>query len=286
MLFLLFPSFLSAQALTFSSAADLGRLEGVITEPFVLTNLAYQSDVVFAQDEFLYVVDLPVGKAMGVNQIAKGIRHLFEKNKFELITLHIEPEEGGKALNFELEGWWTFDKLKISGVWVNKDWYKQYYLMESGDPFDPQKHNHSVQRIKELSRQDGFFNVHTNTTCDFDDDTKSVRVNLALHRGARFAIDKVDLQVKGDLDGAEKKRMQDQLTKKFARPLHRTKYAKTMLKEQAQALKKYLAYCGYLHVSIKLTEKINYEASKVNLSWYVEIHKKKSFVFFGNSFFS
>ncbi len=285
-LIILFSYSLGAEPLVFERVADCERLKTDIVQPYTLTHLSYKSDVVFPSHEFLYLVDLPLGSLVDADSLGRAIRHLFEKNKFEKIIVHTDDYEGGKKLIFELQGWWTFEKLKISGVWVHKDWYKQYYLMESGDPFDVKKHKHSVKKIKELSRADGFFNVETQTTFDYDDTTKSVRVNLALHRGKRFSIDMVDLKVKGDLDDIEKKTIQAQLIKKFARPLHRAKYSKTMLKDQAHAIKKYLAYCGFLHVSVSLDEKISTAHETVNITWKLTIHKKKAFVFFGNRYFS
>src|SRR5690606_35996769 len=64
------------------------------------------------------------------------------------------------------------------------------------------------------------------------------------------------------------------------------KYKKETIDREALSLKGHLDRRGFLQVSLELQELKHKHARKVDLLWKITLHHKRSFVFFGNSFFS
>ncbi len=282
-------SFVQAHTVTVSSIAEIDRLEQLIAEPFLLKNLTYRSDVIFPKEEFCYLVDLSIGQEVTRDDLRRALTYLFEKNVFKSIVLNIEDEETkGKRIHFDLTGLWRFEKLKVSGIWVGKEWYKQYYLMDPGDPFDIDKHKHSMGKIKQVCKKDGFFNVSTKSSFSYDKETKSVTVHTVIKRGTRFFVRDVRLVMNAGegVDRDECDQIERQIYKKFIRPLCNTRYAKSSIEHQARAMKQFLAHRGFLPVAIDLIENISWKNHAVRLVWQVNVRKKRTFVFFGNRFFS
>lgn len=287
-IFCSFFQLLSAETFSFRSSKDTALLHSLISEPFTLTDLSYESDVSFSFDEFHYLLSLKIGEQVTAQKLAQGVNYLFHKNLFEQIDLLIEDEEEGKKLQFKLNGFWRFEKIKVSGVWVGKEWYKRHYLMEPGDRFDNDKHEHSMQKIKENCREGGFFNITTESSFSYNKKTKGVTVATKISRGKRFSIGTVGVSVQADdaVTETERLSLQRQLEKKLMRSLRHSKYAKKLLDDQACDFKRYLAQRGFLHVSINLHEELFKERHAVDLAWTINVRKKRDFVFFGNRFFS
>ncbi len=272
----------------FCSVKEAGTLSADLSEPFTLSNLSYESDVPFSQQELEYLTELKVGEQVSASNLEKAISYLFQKNLFEDIALLILNELAGKRVHFKLRGMWRFEKLKVSGVWVGKEWYKQHYLLEPGDRFDREKHYHSMTKIKQACMQNGYFNVSTGSSFSYNKRTKGVTVHAEIHADKRFVIRKNEVKVYADkkVSPAERMLLEKKLTKKLSRSLTHTKYSKKAIEQQARQLKQDLAHKGFLHLSIDLHEDLFRERHNVQLTWRINIRKKREFVFFGNRFFS
>ena len=281
-----FP-FLS-QSITVTKTVTKSELAELLPKEAFLEHVSCASDTLLSHKEFHDITDLHSGMSLTPNLLHKAIKNLFKKNKFKEISIFRTDLKDGIELRFDITGLWTFQTLKVSGVWVGKDWYKQYYLMEPGDSFDLEKHNHSMKKIRDVCARDGFFNVHTKSSLTRDHKTKSIKVHTELSKDTRFRIKEISLQLHAD--GSITKEMiatlEKQIYKKYLRNLHNAKYAKTVLEEQAKSIKQFLAHAGFLDVSIELIESIYKKEKKISLHWHINVHKKRTFVFFGNRFFS
>jgi translocation and assembly module TamA len=280
---------LQAEMITLDAPPSLERITQLIPQPITVDAATFDSDVLFSQEEFFDLTQLRAGATVDAVQIQQGLLHLFHKNKFHEIALDLKEGENGHAsLHYIFTGLWTFQQLKITGIWVGKDWYRQYYLMESGDPFDETKHAHSMQKIKDSCKKNGFFNIQTESTLSRDDATKSVVVNAKVIHGNRFTIKNATLHLVADESVApqELQQLEKLICKKYIRPLRNRKYAQEQLQEYARALKKFLAHQGFLNVSIELTEEVVSADHVINVTWHVDVHKKRTFIFFGNHFFT
>jgi len=329
-------------------------LQDAVQEEFVVQDVDYTSDIAFEEKEFFYLIGFKRGDRVGYSQLQKAVTCLVKKNKFEKITLSIclpkrQPQslcslallgrqhknvgdlsseaftktEGGavsqgKKLHFGLTGFWTFRKIKVSGILVGRYEYSKYYLIEPGDPFDLKKHEHSLEKIKAILKEQGYFQGGLTAKITRDRNTKSVDVELVFNRGPKFSIGDVKFETKppapsscakvsGDRSsnflrpfdlqsrqgGPAKARIdtgleyiENKLYDAFENKFAKKSYSKSLINRETRGLKRYLSKKGFLHVDIELLEKVDYQAKKVNLAFKLILHSKKEFIFFGNSFFT
>jgi outer membrane protein assembly factor BamA len=272
----------------FTAVDQIDVLRDAITEPFLLTHLSYKSDSTLSRKEFEYLTELTAGKEVSSDDVCRALSYLFQKKSFDAITLTLSDQDKGKKVQFNMHGFWRFDGIKISGVWVGKEWYKQFYLMEPGDPFDTEKHLHSVQKMKEACKEDGFFDVTAQSSFDRSELNKTVRVHTTINRGKRFAVRKIAVALIMD-DGTserEKKLLQKQVEKQLARGFLHKKYSKKSIEQQRQELKAFLAQKGYSQASCLVQEDLFHGRHAMLLHWTIDVRKKRAFLFEGNRFFS
>ncbi|EKD48691.1 MAG: surface antigen [uncultured bacterium] len=272
----------------FTAAAQAQVVRDAFIEPFVLADVSYHADGVLSASEFHALTALSTGQQITADDLYRAVSYLFQKNCFDTITLAVNDSGNGKKVHFTLHGFWRLEKIKVSGVWVGKEWYKQFYLMEPGDAFDKDKHNHSMQKMKAACKQDGFFNVTTSSSCIRNPQTKGVTVQAIITRGGRFSIRKNSVELKADqqIDAQEMRALQLHIEKKIARVLLHAKYSKRIVEDLAKELKEFLAHKGFLQVSIDLKEDLFRTRREVFLTWQIDLRKKRDFVFVGNHFFT
>jgi len=272
-----------------ANVGDHGHiLDHAITHSFVLDAITFQSDVYMSKGEFDYLVDLPQGSTVSVAQIKKAVSYLFKKNKFEKIIVTLTPGAQGYAITMQLVGFWTFKKLKFDGMMIGKENYRHYYTMESGDPFDKSKHELCLSKIRDAFKSEGYFNALVDSHCSYDNDTKQVVVHCALHRKEKFNIDSACIEIKGDasMTTVEHDDLVVYIQKNFIKRVNRGSYSKDYLNKETQNLKMALSKKGFIYVTINLREQVNYTTKKIDLVFSLDVHHKKEFVFFGNSFFT
>lgn len=263
------------------------QLEEFIPEPFFLERLTFESDVYMQTSEFFYLMDIHEGCMVDAATLERGLSYIRRKNKFESIQLTLSSGTDGKNLHAKLTGFWSFHKLKISGILVGRDAYRRYYQIEPGAPYDDQQHQESLSKIKDAFWQDGFFNGVVEDTLSYDYQTKSVSTKLVLSKESRFVIGSVGLQLHGSpvMKGEELDFVRAKLEKQFLHNLSRKGYSRSMLNEETKQMKHYLLRHGYLHVSIELEESIDHQKEVVDLMFDITLHHKREFVFFWKSFF-
>lgn len=256
-------------------------------KPFILADYSYDSDITLGRKEFEYLTDFKKGITIDAQLLSRAVSYLFAKDCFSSIAVLITDVDGGKKLHMTLTGSWRFEKLKVGGVLVGREWYRHYYVMDPGDTFDEDKHAHSLKKILEASYKDGFFNTKINTDYSKNPINKTIVVQLTIKRGSRFSIGEVGLQLNAHATtlSHEQEYLKEQLSKRFIHHRH-VSYAKSALETQASAIRTYLSHRGYLLASIDLEEKINRANGMVDITWHIDLGKKRNFVFFGAQFFS
>jgi len=263
------------------------KVERMFNKPFVLERLTFDSDVHLEKEEFLYLVDLREGAFVGASEIKNALSYLIKKNIFREIGIRVSQGVNGKWLHFELRGAWAFQRVKISGILWGKDIYRQYYLMDSGDLFDEDKHKHALKKIKEVLHDEGYFNNRVISSFTYDYDTKAITVNLYIKRGNRFRIETVGLAIQTeDETMSDYSFLSNRLHKKFLRQLMHCFYEKDILNEQAKMITSYLTREGFLSTTITLKERLDTVNQRIHINWTIDIQHKRRFIFFGNRFFS
>jgi outer membrane protein assembly factor BamA len=254
---------------------------------FTVNHIAYNADVCLQKAEFDYLVDIKNGDCVSSDLLFKSVVYLIKKQKFETIVVTAVPVGDTYNLFFDLTAFWTFRKLKFKGIFVGKEHYRQFYLMECGERFDKKKHADSIQKIKESFKKDGYFKASVRSHFSYDNKTKEVIVNLDLKKGPRFFIGSVDVKIQTTLlNDHEKAKLNRVIYKTFVHRLIKNYYIRDVINAETQELKHMLAKSGYLHVDIELDEKLSYSNRRVDLRFTIHLHYKKKFFFSGNRFFS
>ena len=269
-------------------AIDQQQLQCIWEGERVIERLTFDSDVYLEKDELLYLLDFEEGDSIDTQDIVKAIGYLRMKQKFKEIYLQITEGVHGKWFHITLIGFWTFRTLKIKGILRGKDLYRQCYVMESGDQFDATKHNHSLEKIRSILHEEGYFKSAVTSSFFYDHETKSVDVTFNIHRGNRFRIGKIDIELKSEEQTLieELSCLKKQIHKRFFRCLFGNYYTKTLLNDCTRAINRYLSQKVFLHVVIELHEQLNRARKRVYLCFSIDLHHKRSFIFFGNRFFS
>ncbi len=269
-----------------SSQLWFDTLEASIKQPLLVKNVTFDSDVLLQKEEFDYLVSIPKGSYVTIEQIKKACSYLKKKNKFETITLTITQSADGAEVHFDLIGLWTFGKVRFQGSFGNKEMYRQQYVGESGNIFDIQRHTYSVKQVEDALKRDGYCKAHVGDYLDYDHQTKTVNATLILTPGLRFIVDQILFEEQNDSNKISHDGLLKKIDRIFSSKIIRSYYSKTMINKEAQRLKDYLYKKGFLNASIELHESIDYQTQKVALRFIIKFDAKRTFIFFGNHFFS
>lgn len=257
--------------------------------PFTITAASCLCDVFFEQDEFLYLTELRPQSICTAERLREAIEHLIKKNRFSNITVHIRQDgKGNGSINVECVAFWTFSRVKIHGLILGKDTYKQLYRMEPGDPFDEQIHQASLARMEEELKCKGFFDANVTSTYKRDLKTKSIKVAVTINRGPSFSMLALPVVLRADkglresvIDG-----LKAHLEKQYTKSLSHTPYQKKNLTTVALSIKKYLFSQGFLEPKIELQERIIPAQKLVKLCFVITLGAQRRFTFLGNTFFT
>lgn len=250
----------------------------------LIDNIAYTSDVILTEAEFFYLVDIPRQSVVTKDQIIQAIFYLLRKNKFETITVSLQSAVSGHTLHFDLVSYWTLGKIKLHGFMLGKERYRYLYAIESGEQFDQQKHNYSLEQMYAAFKQEGYYNISIDDRLSYDDAIKEVTVHLTFKRGKIFKIRDVEVHMNHELqekNGALEREVCTRLQR-----LHGIHYQRQQLNEAVSHVKYFLLEEGYLQSTIELEERFDKERSKVDLSFFIDLGPRKEFIFTGNSHFS
>ena len=271
---------------------DQDDYEHIITNavdaPFLLHKVAYASDVIFDRAEFEYLVDFKPHSQVSAELLKKAVGYLIKKDKFQKIELCFSSTDVGVLLLFKLTGFWTLERVTFRGALIGKDRFRQYYGIESGERFDNDKHIRSVEHIKQALALDGYFQATVVDTLVRIEKTKSIVAKIALSKGPRFSIDRVEVDYTrapqvSEHDGQS---LCTKVKKFLTKKLKGSAYNKKHIEDDIQALKRYLSQKGFMYVSAEVTHTINQESNTVTLTCMLELHHKREFIFLGNHYFS
>ncbi len=230
-------------------------------------------------------------KQMGVfKDIVVKICHQFDSKTATNITREQPPEKQYmKKYDFEfhLTKHAIFSQLTITGPLRSKERYKNAYLIDIGDVFDIQKHNHSLQAIHKIFHEQGYFQAQIIDNMIKNPHNASIAVKLSLKKGARFTINKIDCTVDGTdhISQTDTQKTCQKITDLCTTKLHTKPYSHDLIKSIRHKIKSLLEHKGFMIFNIAVQEKVCIENQTIDLSVHITIDRKKEFIFLGNSFF-
>ena len=164
---------------------DLDSIKGL---PFLVSQLSFTSDFLIERQELEYLTDLHDNCIVSTSSIKRAVYYLKQKNKFKSVTFECIKEGEKYILLVDVTSCWTFSKVVFKGLLRGNDAYRNYYTLESGDPFDINKHRHSIEKIQQSFKDDGYYNCIVADYLAYDYPSKSVKVVVVLNPGLCFIL--------------------------------------------------------------------------------------------------
>lgn len=262
-----------------SSFLSLEEIQQSIPEPILVETFTLDANAYLDAQELCYLLGFKEGDLITAAQFKQAVDHLQLKHRFEHVGVTITSGVLGKHIHLVLRSFWALDRLRIHGWLRGKEKYRALYLIGFGEKFDESKHAHSIKKIQDTLRADGFFNAQVTSEFSYDYHLRTISVDLTVKKGKLFSIGKVNLKV-ANFD------LQKKLYKTFLKPLKRRTYSKAYVQEQMRAIKEYLSDAGYLSVELRFDEEIHHANQVIDINVSIEFAGKRAIVFFGNHFFS
>lgn len=258
-----------------------------LPETFFIDNFLIEADVPISEKEFGHLFNSKKNSLVSRHDLELGILLSQKKNKFEKIEITLTPTLLGYMLHVELHGHWTFYKIKIHGFLLNKDQFASYYSLEPGQRFDLDKHQESLEHIKNILRTDGYFNADIKEDLVFDDREKSICVHLTIDRKSQFRIGGIEIAPRSENVGVhELQLLKEKMVKHLASTLQGSYYNKNNVHQEIKLMKLFLRKKGFIASELRMNEEIIHDQSLVDICLNLHIAKQKKFTFFGNHFFS
>src|SRR5438477_2567657 len=108
---------------------------------------------------------------------------------------------------------------------------------------------------------------------------------MYIKKSQRFKCGSISVEIMGD-NNREYDNLKQHITQRLSHNLMFQKYKKETINREAVSLKTYLSRKGFLQTGLSLEEYKNKKTHTVDLKWNITVHQKRSFMFYGNQFFS
>ena len=164
------------------------KFKDFLPEKFVVCNVEYQSDVDLDSHELDYLVDLQCDQSYKVSDLCNALFYLQQSQKFESINLKIRSQSDGYHVLFDLVKNKIVSRVAVSGLLRGKQQIKNHYLIELGQCFDQQKHQHCLDQMMRYLQDRGYFNAKITDDVDVDSETKAVKIWFKINKSWRFKI--------------------------------------------------------------------------------------------------
>ncbi len=277
-------------SVTVDFSADRSKIRELLSlfpESFKVDTLRFETDVSMEIHEQNYLLGFTQGDLVTQQQLVEACLHIKMKNKFSRAELHLHRCKGENELTIKLESIWTFKKVIVQGLLRGAEKYRNLYVLEFGEQFDREKHEHSLEKINDALKADGFFKGRVVDYLNYDNKTKTIIVTLVIDSGYEFIISDVQLNFLASTEGDQiSERFQKKVRDLFVPRLDGQCYTQELVTQQKKFLKQYFAKKGFLNARITVNKQLQLDQETVALEFTITLNQKKMITFFGNHFFS
>ena len=266
----------------------LSRETGLNPEQkFFVEKITYNSDVPFTKEEFFYLTDLKEKEKektkITLNDIARAYNNLRLKNRFHDINFDVYKAPrgpmGAKNIHVKLTANWIFKDIKIQGIWFGKHRYKNLYLHHPGDIFDISLHEESIEAIKKLLHDQGYFNASVLDEITYNKKDKTILVSIKIKAKKQFRIGSAQFLFTGGQDSRD---IEIKLQKIFYKNFANRYFSKKLINKFKEQVKSSITRTCALKISLRAKSR----PRKINLVIKTHLEPKLLFKFKGCNFFS
>ncbi|NBX78274.1 hypothetical protein EBQ93_02815 [bacterium] len=254
----------------------------------LVVGVEYTQQLPIDEQEFMYLLGFDVQDFITEKQLSDAWYYINQKERFFIESIELYASDRGYILHFTFTFPYTLHSVHIHGLFSGKDYYKNAYLLQVGQPFNDQAHMHSVKDIETLLYDQGYCKAVVQQKVIFNERAKTVQAHVYIHRGPQYKVrdTKVQLHHNGlqphELEEIEKK------IKHIFYPItwFAKIYNKRFVRSAEKKLHNYLYKQGFGDAQVQLYPVLHDDDHTVNFIVDVSLPKKQQMVFFGNHFFS
>jgi len=279
------------------------RIKELFVVPQFLEEMTFNADICMQPEEFFYLVDIQKNSFVTADEIIHSLWYLFKKNIFSTITIFIKSShdnlvQNGMRLHFDLKSFLTLGRIKIRGIFTNKQAFQHCYGIDRGDRFDVDRHERSLEKMRVLCRNEGYFNALVTAAFSHTLFFHQINPTITINKGKQFSIESIFVEVQSDglvsnraigdslMAGEQKAYLEKKIYRIFLKRLLHKKYNKKFLESIVVEMQKYLSDEGYEATTITFDEQLDIGNASMRLNWHIGVQHKYTSIFWGNSFFS
>lgn len=259
-----------------------------LPDPINIVRCDITTDIALSTYELEYLIGKIENATISHTTLQTLCVNVAKKHKFQTITFSIKSEAGKQVLYISLEGFWTFRKLKIDGPMIGKDQFRQFYGIDTAEPFDIEKHQFYINHLKKVLRDEGFFSARVLDALDYCKDDKTIIVYIYIDPGTQYIIKKSCpvISCHETLMTVNLKRLEKKIYDKFTAIMSGEYYTQAYVEKKVQDIEDYLYKKGFFDAKVKPTMTLEPQRGEVFISYTVTISEYRECVFVGNRFFS
>ncbi len=264
------------------------EIEEKLPESLIIRELLYEIDGTYKVSDISCLLGLVSGVVIQKQEILTALFYARQLGVFQSIVMECSQIESGiYDITFKLKQATLVDYVKVQGFLRNKQKIKNLYIVDQGEMFDQQKHQHSLENMKNYFKNQGYLQAKIYDSVLAKSDSKRVVVSCDFALGNRFTINKVLTEVNyiGSLDFVDREHLKLQIADFLKKRLESRKYSSNLLESSQKKLKFFLESQGFVDIALSIKYEFLDNCCAVDMYIDVTLEKKREFVFWGNSFF-
>lgn len=253
-------------------------------ETFLLEELIVDTTPCTDAQEIRYLLGIGERSIISVSMLERGVANLFKKNRYASICLKLEDGVVGKKLRVSMQPFWIVRTVRVSGLILSKEVYKQYYILSPGDIFDEKEHAYALEQIRNALYRNGYKQAVLQADVLQNEATRTVDVKILIIPGKRFFLGAISLISKITSD--EYDDIVHEAESYLRRLIGKGNYSWEQINKATNLLRNFFLKHGICSVKIKLAENVHVDQGSVDLRFLLESFEKRKIHFFGNNFLS
>lgn len=263
------------------------KLHEVLPDQFFVSDVQYLVNGSYDADELRYLTGLSSESIIGQKDLQNALFYLKQSLKFNSINIEIIEKAQKYTIVFQLVKQQILHRMAVSGFFRGKDRLKNSYLIDIGDPFDEQKHQHGIDQMLHFLKDAGYFRAQIFDTVIIDSQTQTVNVKCLIKKGSKFKIRMIEIKFDhvGSVTSEQIDKLQHRIKTMCIAKLQGKCYSLQLIQSLLQKTNWVLSHNGCIAFDVTIEQQVVPECKNVDLVLHINLERKKEFVFWGATFF-
>ncbi|HWP46273.1 MAG TPA: outer membrane protein assembly factor BamA [Candidatus Limnocylindrales bacterium] len=163
----------------------------------VVKKILITGNTTVEEDTIRHNLTTQVDSPYNPDQITRDIQKIYDIGLFSDVVVDVEPVEGGVQVTFKVTERPTIGTVEIRGnEEVKKEDLKDALVVSPHAIFDPLKLRDTVQKLRDVYRKKGYYNVEINPIVKPDpkDPEEKVNITFQIQEGKKLRVEKVSFE--------------------------------------------------------------------------------------------